>query len=195
MQKRVYAWVSVCACEQICSCVPIRIANAYVCLCSCVCLRAHSHASACMKAYTPTCTHCLIYSTLTRDLLLQKGAPLRLHMWGINLYTGGHFDDYIADYYGFEPGPPEANVYNVPDYCPPHPSTAESYVVRHQMRQNGVLRHLHAMLPNPHYGARLLSCTCVGKGGERSRPGGQMGGGGGSEREWLARGRNHLRVV
>ena len=32
----------------------------------------------------------------------QDGAPLRLNMWGFNLYTEGHFDLYIADYYDFK---------------------------------------------------------------------------------------------
>ena len=33
---------------------------------------------------------------------LQDGAPLRLNMWGFNLYTEGHFDLYIADYYDYK---------------------------------------------------------------------------------------------
>ena len=32
----------------------------------------------------------------------QDGAPLRLNMWGFNLYTEGHFDLYIADYYDYK---------------------------------------------------------------------------------------------
>lgn len=27
---------------------------------------------------------------------------MRLNMWGFNLYTDGHFDLYIADYYDFK---------------------------------------------------------------------------------------------
>ena len=34
--------------------------------------------------------------------MVQKGAPLRLNMWGVNLYTGGHFDLYVADYYDYK---------------------------------------------------------------------------------------------
>lgn len=38
--------------------------------------------------------------------VLQDGAPLRLNMWGFNLYTDGHFDLYIADYYDYKVSPP-----------------------------------------------------------------------------------------
>ena len=33
---------------------------------------------------------------------VQDGAPLRLNMWGVNLYTGGHFDLYVADYFDYQ---------------------------------------------------------------------------------------------
>ena len=39
-------------------------------------------------------------------MLLQDGSPLRLNMWGFNLYTDGHFDLYIADYYDYKVRPP-----------------------------------------------------------------------------------------
>ena len=32
----------------------------------------------------------------------QDGAPLRLNMCGFNLYTDGHFDLYVADYYDYK---------------------------------------------------------------------------------------------
>lgn len=35
-------------------------------------------------------------------LVDESGAPAELHMWGINLLTGGHFDDYRIQYYDYD---------------------------------------------------------------------------------------------
>lgn len=98
---------------------------------------------------------------------VQEGVPLRLDMWGVNLYTGGHFDRYIADYHGFEPGPAPAKTFAIPEYCPQHPTAVDAYIMRHQMAQNGLLRHLYAMLPNQHSGIPLLSSSGIQTGHAR----------------------------
>lgn len=43
------------------------------------------------------------------DFLVDgSGAPKELRMWGINLYTGGHFDDYRVEYTHY-------NSHSIPD--------------------------------------------------------------------------------
>ncbi len=49
-----------------------------------------------------------------------KVTPLRLFMWGKNLFTDGHFDAYIVDYYNYVPGPAPEDTWSVPDICPKH---------------------------------------------------------------------------
>lgn len=45
------------------------------------------------------------------------GVPKKLDVWGINPYTGGHFDHYIATYSGFQPGDIDASVFEPPHLC------------------------------------------------------------------------------
>ena len=40
---------------------------------------------------------------------LQDGTPLRLNMCGFNLYTEGHFDLYIGDYYDYKVSSPSTS--------------------------------------------------------------------------------------
>ena len=40
---------------------------------------------------------------------LQDGTPLRLNMYGFNLYTEGHFDLYIGDYYDYKVSSPSTS--------------------------------------------------------------------------------------
>jgi len=46
-----------------------------------------------------------------------SGAPLRLHMLGNDVFSGAHFDQWIADYTGFEPGRPDASLFEKPELC------------------------------------------------------------------------------
>lgn len=40
------------------------------------------------------------------DFLVDAdGAPFELRMWGINLFTGGHFDDYRVRFTGYDAQP------------------------------------------------------------------------------------------
>ena len=85
----------------------------------------------------------------------RQNVPLRLEMWGVNLYTGGHFDDYQVDFHSFLAGPPPAGTFTVPAICPPKPSLDDSFVARHQLRHTGLVRHLSIMHPNMHFGNSL----------------------------------------
>lgn len=75
--------------------------------------------------------------------------PLRLYMWGKNLFTGGHYDAYIVDYYGYTPGPAPAEVWSVPDYCPKHLSPDNE---DHASRFSHWLTKLRSVLPSTHFG-------------------------------------------
>jgi hypothetical protein len=44
--------------------------------------------------------------------------PLRLDMWGVNWFSGGHWDHYVAEFYEFEAHPAFANgAFDVPELC------------------------------------------------------------------------------
>lgn len=45
----------------------------------------------------------------------NQSAPVKLHMWGVNLYTGGHFDEYVVNYYNYKPGPIDDKIWEVPE--------------------------------------------------------------------------------
>ncbi|KAK9819683.1 hypothetical protein WJX72_001073 [[Myrmecia] bisecta] len=93
----------------------------------------------------------------------KEGAPLQLHMWGINLYTGGHFDEWISTYTDFKAGPLAEDVWSVPDFCPKEPS-----VMLPQHRETGLTADLRRMLPNAHYGDEAYDAF-VHKFGRRHR--------------------------
>lgn len=47
----------------------------------------------------------------------EDGAPLRLHMDGNDMFSGAHFDEYIADYEYFKAGPVDEDVFRPPAIC------------------------------------------------------------------------------
>ena len=73
-----------------------------------------------------------------------------LNMWGINLYTGGHYDNYIVNYYGYREGPAPEGTFDKPDICPDKPEPGEGLTPHH--KQAGVHAQIRRMLPNPHHG-------------------------------------------
>ena len=81
----------------------------------------------------------------------QDDEPLELDMWGINLYTGGHYDNYIVHYTSYRAGSIPEAVFSKPDLC------AEKPVLAHVTE--GWRHDLHAQiasfLPNAYYGASL----------------------------------------
>ena len=94
--------------------------------------------------------------------VLQDGAPLRLYMWGKNLFTGGHFDAYIVDYYDYQPGSIDEDIFSVPDNCPKKlsPDLSPNFGKAHWHTK------LRAMLPSRHYGVAqsflpLQSCNVI----------------------------------
>jgi hypothetical protein len=75
------------------------------------------------------------------------GAPIKLDVWGINPYTGGHFDHYIANYHEWETDV-DAAAFDKPDMC------KDDAVVEYAARRPGLdLRsELMSLLPPAFYG-------------------------------------------
>lgn len=46
-----------------------------------------------------------------------SGDPVRLHMLGNDLFSGAHYDEWIADYTGFSPGRPDPSLFEKPALC------------------------------------------------------------------------------
>lgn len=78
----------------------------------------------------------------------QEGAPLVLDTLGANLWTGGHFDRYVATFYDYKEGNLSPQVFEPPDICVEGPDSAEG------TERASLLSQWHVMLPNPHYGRR-----------------------------------------
>ena len=88
---------------------------------------------------------------ITNCWFLQDGTiPLRLYMWGKNLFTGGHFDAYVVDYYDYKPGPPADEVFSVPDYCP----TNISPDLSPNQQESHWISRVRAALPSQHFGKK-----------------------------------------
>ena len=80
----------------------------------------------------------------------QEGAPLMLNMWGINIYTGGHYDNYVVNYYGYRQGPAPPGTFNKPAICPDKPEPENALTPHH--KQAGIQAQIRRMLPNRHHG-------------------------------------------
>lgn len=55
--------------------------------------------------------------TLYKFYVSEDGQPLRLHMDGNDMFSGSHFDEYIADYEFVKPGPIDPSVFHTPKLC------------------------------------------------------------------------------
>ena len=55
--------------------------------------------------------------TINKFYVAEDGAPLRLHMDGNDMFSGAHFDEYIADYEYLKAGPVDAAVFEPPAIC------------------------------------------------------------------------------
>ena len=84
--------------------------------------------------------------------------PLLLNMWGINIYTGGHYDNYVVNYYGYREGPAPAGTFDKPHICPDKPEPEDELTPHH--KQAGLHAQIRRMLPNPHHGERLRQPHC-----------------------------------
>ena len=70
-------------------------------------------------------------------------------MWGINLYTGGHFDNYLVRYTSYRAGASPEAAFEKPDLCadkPLLPAKTEGW--RHALHAQ-----VASYLPNAYYGA------------------------------------------
>lgn len=70
-------------------------------------------------------------------------------MWGKNLYTGGHFDAYVVDYYDYKPGALPEDTWVVPQICP-REIEPENTAATH----SHWLTKLRSVLPNAHFGEK-----------------------------------------
>jgi len=43
--------------------------------------------------------------------------PVRLHMIGNDIFSGAHFDEWVADYMSYTPKPPDSEVFKRPEIC------------------------------------------------------------------------------
>eukprot|EP00891_Asterochloris_glomerata_P000653 jgi/Astpho2/653/Aster-x0947 len=77
----------------------------------------------------------------------DEDAPLELHMWGTNLYTGGHYDEYVADFHDWRPGPIDDEVWETPDVCRDHPDAMQAHHV-----DSGLRLEMARQAPNRHWG-------------------------------------------
>ena len=75
-------------------------------------------------------------------------------MWGKNLYTGGHFDAYVVDYYDYKVGAIAEDTWEVPKICPREiePESAAA-------QNSHWLSKLRSVLPNAHFGRKPLSSS------------------------------------
>ncbi|CAK0742229.1 hypothetical protein CVIRNUC_001381 [Coccomyxa viridis] len=55
--------------------------------------------------------------TLYKLYVSNDGQPLRLHMDGNDIFSGAHFDEYIADYNYMKAGAIDEDVFRMPDLC------------------------------------------------------------------------------
>ena len=55
--------------------------------------------------------------TLYKFYVAEDGAPMRLHMDGNDMFSGAHFDEYIADYEYLKAGPVDGAVFQPPAIC------------------------------------------------------------------------------
>ena len=55
--------------------------------------------------------------TVYKFYVAEDGAPMRLHMDGNDMFSGAHFDEYIADYEYLKAGPVDAAVFEPPAIC------------------------------------------------------------------------------
>jgi C1A family cysteine protease len=71
--------------------------------------------------------------------------PVRLHMIGNDIFSGAHYDEWVADYVSFTPGKPDPAVFEKPSIC----DDEEKTVVRKGPSTAG-LRLMH-ITPTVHY--------------------------------------------
>jgi cathepsin L len=77
----------------------------------------------------------------------KDGAPVKLDIWGINPYTGGHFDHYVARYSSWQAGGLDEIVFDKPPHCKP-----EGVDVMARRPGLDLRTELLSLLPPAHHG-------------------------------------------
>lgn len=88
-----------------------------------------------------------------------EGMPVRLHMFGQDMFSGSHFDTYIADYHLYRPGVPDPAVFERPIECTGVPEEATPGNLRPLAFQMATL--LPAMPPRASLSKPPLQCPRV----------------------------------
>jgi hypothetical protein len=76
----------------------------------------------------------------------DSGQPLRLHQQGNDLFSGSHFDEYVADYLYLKPGPIDPAVFQAPRIC-------KGVAVQKPTRPPAFPLRMAALLPSVRLGA------------------------------------------
>ena len=90
----------------------------------------------------------------------EDGDPVRLYMHGNDLFSGAHFDVYIADYYSYIPGHPDPSVFDLPGIC-------DDKLVEERTGRSSYALQMMALLPAVRIGGVLyathtqMAITCV----------------------------------
>ncbi|KDD75475.1 papain family cysteine protease, partial [Helicosporidium sp. ATCC 50920] len=91
-----------------------------------------------------------------RMYVSADGTPLRLWQLGTNLYTGGHKDVYISDFYDYAPQKKafDESVFAVPEWgnCPKNDAPPESAHTDAHGPVDAISRAVRRMTPATHYG-------------------------------------------
>ena len=78
-------------------------------------------AMKCQPASAALCAHVRSHGAKVTIYTFYVGAadgqPLRLHEQGNDLFSGSHFDEYVADYAYLKPGPIDPAVFEAPPVC------------------------------------------------------------------------------
>ena len=95
-----------------------------------------------------------------RFYVTPEGSPVRLHMHGNDLFSGAHFDEWVADFDHYAPGPPERSLFEEPELCDgvaPGGGAAAGRRAAHTLRWAGLLPSVAYRGEDPVYDAFLSS--------------------------------------
>ena len=95
--------------------------------------------------------------------------PLRLHMHGNDIFSGAHFDEWIADYVDYKPDAPDSAVFDPPQGCE-EPDEKENKYQKHLSSSSGATLRMRHLIPAVQYGGEhaaydeFLTTTGHGRG-------------------------------
>lgn len=88
----------------------------------------------------------------------EDGTPMRLHMDGNDMFSGAHFDEYIADYEYLRAGPVDASVFQPPEICRGQVAEAPARPPAFPLRMAALLPTVRIGAPPPPAAPTLLPC-------------------------------------